>query len=171
MSGRVRAKARRGVSPMIATILLTAIVVVLAGVLFVLVSTLTHNVQPSPPLGNSFLLRPPSEAIVGTGHWYNFSIELATSGLVYHDLAFQIVDPRGAIVTPPGGTLVSVTNFQGNPIASYNWVGAAWSSGGTLLASDQHRICLYSATLVLSGDHLVTFGVASFSSSISTVIP
>ena len=57
---------KRGVSPIIATILLVAITVVLAAVLYILDSGLTKG-PGNTPLGTSLALNKPAEASKGAG--------------------------------------------------------------------------------------------------------
>jgi flagellin-like protein len=171
---RMRARAARrrgGVSPIIASILLVAVVVVLAGVLYVLISGYTRPNQTMPGLPENFLLAPPIATVVGAGHWYNFTVQLASGGLVYQDLGFQLRDANGAIIKLPATASITVVNGFGAPVASYNWTSTLWSSGGTLTVNDLQRICLFSGSTALSGSQFNSVAVAVFSGSVSTAIP
>src|ERR1700747_2982587 len=95
-----RRKRQRGVSPIIATILLVAITVVLAAVLYILISGLTKG-PGNTPLGTSLALAAPAEETAGTGHWYNFSVQSAGGGLTLGNLQLQIETPSGGVVTWP----------------------------------------------------------------------
>ena len=167
---RWRTKGKRGVSPIIATILLVAITVVLAAVLYILISGLTKG-PGNTPLGTSLALAPPSEGSAGTGHWYNFSIQSAGGGLILNNLAFQVKNAAGTVVSPTGLTTVNVFGLSGSTVASYTYATAVWATGGTLAVTNQMTIIFGSTTVNLSGDTLVVLGSGSFSGSISVSIP
>ena len=167
---RWRTKGKRAVSPIIATILLVAITVVLAAVLYILISGLTKG-PGNTPLGTALALAPPNEGSAGTGHWYNFSIQSAGGGLLLQSLAFQVKNPSGTVITPAGLTTVNVFGLSGATVASYTYATATWASGGTLPATNQMTIIFGSTTTNLSGDTLVVLGSGSFSGSISVSIP
>src|SRR5580658_5877974 len=80
---RWRKKAKRGVSPIIATILLVAITVVLAAVLYILISGLTKG-PGNTPLGTALALGTFTEATSGTGGaqkwYYNATVQSASGG-------------------------------------------------------------------------------------------
>src|SRR5579859_2382502 len=94
---RWRKKSKRGVSPIIATILLVAITVVLAAVLYILISGLTKG-PGNTPLGTALALSSPTENSKGTTNYYNFSVASAGGGLLLNNLQFQIVSTGGSIV-------------------------------------------------------------------------
>jgi len=167
---RWRRKGKRGVSPIIATILLVAITVVLAAVLYILISGLTKG-PGNTPLGTSLALAPPAEGAAGTGHWYNFSIQSAGGGILLNNLLFQVQTVSGTIVTPAGLTTVSVLGVSGSVVATYTYATAVWATGGALPASNQQTIIFGSTTTNLSGDELIVLGTGSYSGSISVQIP
>ncbi|HTT35144.1 MAG TPA: archaellin/type IV pilin N-terminal domain-containing protein [Thermoplasmata archaeon] len=157
-------------SPIIATILLVAITVVLAAVLYILISGLTKG-PGNTPLGTALAVSPPNEGQGGTKYWYNFTIQSASGGLILNNLAFQVKTSSGAVVTPAGLTTVTVSGLSGSTVASYTYATAVWASGGTLAVSNQQTIIFGSTTSNLSGDTLVILGSGSFSGSISISIP
>src|ERR1700674_1338883 len=73
---RWRKNGKRGVSPIIATILLVAITVVLAAVLYILISGLTKG-PGNTPLGTALTLGTPLENGVAGKFWYNFTVQAA----------------------------------------------------------------------------------------------
>src|SRR5271154_7597489 len=89
---------KRGVSPIIATILLVAITVVLAAVLYILISGLTKG-PGTTPLGTSLALGAPNEAQKGAGattnNWYNFTVQSAGGGIILNNIQFQVVTATG----------------------------------------------------------------------------
>jgi len=167
---RWRTHGKRGVSPIIATILLVAITVVLAAVLYILISGLTKG-PGNTPLGTALALGPPSEATAGTGHWYNFSVQSAGGGILLNNLIFQVKTVSGNIVTPAGLTTVNVLGLSGSVVATYTYATAVWATNGASPVSNQQTLIFGSTTSNLSGDTLVVLGTGSYSGSISVAIP
>lgn len=165
---RWRKKAKRGVSPIIATILLVAITVVLAAVLYILISGLTKG-PGNTPLGTALALGSPVEVSKGTNFWYNFSVQSAGGGLQANNLNFQVQGATGAIVSPTGWTL-NVLGLTGSSVATYSMTTGAWTSGGTTALGSSQQIALDS-TVNLSGDTLIVSGAGSFAGSITVAIP
>jgi flagellin-like protein len=165
-----RKKSKRGVSPIIATILLVAITVVLAAVLYILISGLTKG-PGNTPIGTALALGSPAEASnAAANHWYNFSVQSAGGGLTLGSLAFQVQTSSGGIVTLPGGAAITVLGLTGNTVGTYNIASGSWASGGTTPATSQMTIVVYSAATSLSGDNFVVSGSGSFSGTISVSI-
>src|SRR4029077_16667981 len=86
---RWRQKGRRGVSPIIATILLVAITVVLAAVLYILISGLTKG-PGNTPLGTALAMGSPQAGTNGTANTYTIAIT-PSSGLTPASLSFQVL--------------------------------------------------------------------------------
>lgn len=169
---RWRKKSKRGVSPIIATILLVAITVVLAAVLYILISGLTKG-PGNTPLGTALALSSPSEAAKGASNYYNFSVQSAGGGLLLNNLAFQVVNSQGSIVATTGFTL-NVLGITGSTVGTYTIANAnpSWTVGGTTAMSSSMTIALATPTASsLSGDTLNVIGVGSFSGSIAVSIP
>ena len=164
----------RGVSPIIATILLVAITVVLAAVLYILISGLTKG-PGNTPIGTSLALNKPNEASKGATNWYNFSVASAGGGLLLNNLVFQVQGPGGTIVvTTAAGWTLNVLGLTGSTIGTYAITSAtpSWTLGGTTPVSSSQTIVLTSpAATLLNGDTLVVVGAGSFSGSISVSIP
>ncbi|MCI4337366.1 MAG: type IV pilin [Thermoplasmata archaeon] len=165
---RWRQKGKRGVSPIIATILLVAITVVLAAVLYILISGLTKG-PGNTPLGTALAMSPAKEQTAGAQHWYNFSVVSASGGLVWNDMVFQFQTSTGGIITVTAPT-ITVIGISGANVATYS--GGAWTAGGTVSASNQQQLIVQSTSnLASSGDVMVVLGGGTFSGSISVAIP
>jgi flagellin-like protein len=165
---RWRRKGKRGVSPIIATILLVAITVVLAAVLYILISGLTKG-PGNTPLGTALALGKPLVSANGTGFIYHFQIQSAGGGLLYSNLNFQVQTGTGAIVALAGGH-INVLNLGGVSVANYNPGTGAWLYGSTVAVTSSQQVAL-DFTASLSGDTLVVSGTGSFQGSISVAIP
>ncbi|HTZ62025.1 MAG TPA: archaellin/type IV pilin N-terminal domain-containing protein [Thermoplasmata archaeon] len=120
----------RGVSPIIATILLVAITVVLAAVLYVLVSGLSHGTT-SVPLGSELVAGPATPA-VGTaatnafcesGHYcYSVAVDEAGHGIPIDNLAFRVLESTGAVhVVSKNYAMISIVNEK-NAVLAYSQV-------------------------------------------------
>lgn len=181
-SRRWRKNAKRGVSPIIATILLVAITVVLAAVLYILISGLTKG-PGNTPLGTSLAFGTVGEGSNAANNWYNISIQSAGGGLTLGSMNFQVQTATGAIVAP-GTTSITVVGVTGCNVAVYtfstnSWAAASGASacssgtlGGTAPAASGQLVSVKTAnTLALSGDTLVVIGAGSFSGSVNVAIP
>jgi flagellin-like protein len=163
-----RRKKQRAVSPIIATILLVAITVVLAAVLYILISGLTKG-PGNTPIGTSLALGKPAENSKGTNFWYNFSIQSAGGGLVMNNMNFAVLTTSNGVVPPTGWTL-NVLGLTGTPVATYSMTLGTWTLGGTLATTTQQTISL-DATISLSGNNLAISGAGTFQGSINVAIP
>ena len=174
-----RKKGKRGVSPIIATILLVAITVVLAAVLYILISGLTKG-PGNTPLGTAFGYGTPSNISVASGtaptgcsaaahNCYSISIASAGGGIQNTALNFQVTRPGGGIVTV---TQVALLSISGTVVATYTGSTGSWSTTVTLSTTQTLVVDVgaYSATSV-SGDTLVALGVGSYSGQVTTVLP
>lgn len=178
-----RRSRKKGVSPIIATILLVAITVVLAAVLYVLISGLTKG-PGATPLGSAFnwgtvstTTGTATSAGCALNHvCYVLDINTATSGLTGGSLSFQARNSQNQIV--PFSyviTLVTVAGLKGNA----TWAGGAApcvNGGGTAatcstqLASAMALVIDTAQTTVspLSGDTMNAVGSGSFSGSVAS---
>jgi flagellin-like protein len=131
---------RRGVSPIIATILLVAITVVLAAVLYVLVSGLTHT-GASTPYNVGFTTATPSNP-ASNNYWEIIPVSPTTGlttamfGLVVNSISNTGV---GTVVAASAnckaGNKLNSTNCAA-PAASGNWyVALAGQSNSTIIAT------------------------------------
>src|SRR5208282_4370147 len=80
---------RRGVSPIIATILLVAITVVLAAVLYVLVSGLTGG-PTSTPFGSAFTASHPGSGVCTAGNAQTLGATPITGGCTAGDFIYTL---------------------------------------------------------------------------------
>ncbi|HEV8049064.1 MAG TPA: archaellin/type IV pilin N-terminal domain-containing protein [Thermoplasmata archaeon] len=176
IANRWRKKGKRGVSPIIATILLVAITVVLAAVLYILISGLTKG-PGNTPLGSALAMNTPVASAGGTTYTVNI---VPASGLTPASMNFELTSSSGTILGT--GTTVTVVGVTGCLIAVYTFSTNAWAaaSGGTACAGASTTQVLTSGmqlSLVTSvsqsglGDKLVAIGVGTFSGQVSATLP
>ena len=175
-NGRGWRKAKkRGVSPIIATILLVAITVVLAAVLYVLISGLTRG-PGNTPLGTAFAwgsqknVTTPSGGTLPTGCALTahscYSIEIASaSNLGTSDLNFALRGPTGGAMAFVSGTTVTLVGLGGTSLATYSVATNTWSASVSIVGGDS--IVVYTATSGYLLDSLVAVGVGSFSGTVT----
>ncbi len=175
---------KRGVSPIIATILLVAITVVLAAVLYVLISGLTTGGSTSTPIGGAFAFgtaqQTSSTTTCTTGDTcYSVGIASAGSSATTANIKFSL-QASGVGTT---FTSVAVVSLSGSVVACYmgtgSWVGA--NSGGTAcgtaaLTSPQsltstQSLILDPGTGTHSGDQLVAAGTGALQGTVSVTLP
>lgn len=164
---RWRQKSKRGVSPIIATILLVAITVVLAAVLYILISGLTKG-PGNTPLGTALAMSQAKEQTKGTNFWYNFSIQSASGGLTWSNLVFQFQTSTGGIITL-GSPTITVIGISGANVATYT--AGTWTNGNTAISNQQQLIVLTTTNMQSQGDVMACLGSGSFSGSVSVAIP
>lgn len=127
---------RRAVSPIIATILLVAITVVLAAVLYVLVSGLTHG-PGAPPIEESFLISSPlagrcwaggvTNHICGTtgDQLFNLTIQMATS-VTFGDVLLEVkTSANGVYKNPLAAAFAIMKAGVATPVAYYSVAASA----------------------------------------------
>jgi flagellin-like protein len=126
--------AERGVSPIIATILLVAITVVLAAVLYVLVSGLTRTGASTPyELGMS------ETSTTGSGTTYNIILALSpTSGLTTGAFGLKVASSGGitmaTVAVSPAGCKAGAAPTTCTGTAG-GWYGILVASNGTVVAT------------------------------------
>jgi flagellin-like protein len=173
---------KRGVSPIIATILLVAITVVLAAVLYILVSTVI------PPTGGGpieigFGTEAPSTCTTAAGatlNTYVLPIASATSGLTTAKFGFKIENLSNAPVPPgtasagtgtcpalgssgvAGGWVAVLQSDTGTNQAMFDTNAWAAIAGSTLpLAIGASQDLVVVSTHPLAGDTLQVYGTSS----------
>jgi flagellin-like protein len=166
---RWRKKGKRGVSPIIATILLVAITVVLAAVLYILISGLTKG-PGNTPLGTALTLGSPKENSVAGKFWYNFTVQAAGGGLIMNNLNFQVQGSGGGLLAPQGTWVLNVVGLLGTTVASYTMTTGTWSAGGTTAVSSSMIVSLQTP-VTMSGNTFVTSGAGTFQGTVNTAIP
>jgi len=174
---------KRAVSPIIATILLVAITVVLAAVLYVLISGLTHG-PSSAPLGTNFSWgqpfnvtgTTPTGCAAATGHYcYSLEIAGAGSGVGTTNFILDLRNAGGATVAWPAGgitvSLISPTTVAA--VATYATGTSTWTLvapfTGTI-SGGGYTIVLYTTTVGtgngLFGDQLVAIGQNGYAGTV-----
>jgi len=147
---------KRGVSPIIATILLVAITVVLAAVLYVLISGLTKG-PGNTPLGSAFAmgsatLNTVSHTGAGIGcttpaagateYCYQLTIEQASTGLTLSSVGFEVRTTSGTAFAVTGISIASISSATGaasttlpatctGPVCNGGSGSTAWGYGTT----------------------------------------
>ena len=176
---RWRRRRTRGVSDLVATILLVAITVVLAAVLYILIQSYTHGPATIPGLSTALALGTPQEAVSRDAaiaacatvcNFYNMSVKDAGHNLALHDLIFEVIGQNGTNLVPTGG--VVAVNATGQVVAQYGFK-TGWTAGSSLLVDQDLTIILYTSgapPLGLSGDTLRVVGTAAYSGSIDVQI-
>jgi flagellin-like protein len=186
---------RKAVSPIIATILLVAITVVLAAVLYVMISGLSHNTAATP-LGTAFFAGPASETVGSAqtntycqNHHFCYSIPIdeAGQGVTFGDLNFVVHTSTGSdhVVTQNFAQLSVVSDK--NAVQAFSKIAknsafavTAWqafspgTSSGTPL-SDLQTIWIQFGNTHVSpfgqGETLEVIGTGTFSGSVVVDLP
>ena len=171
-----RRSRKKGVSPIIATILLVAITVVLAAVLYVLISGLTKG-PGNTPLGSAFAYGPASNVTAASApagcaaskECYSLEIASAGSGLTANGLSFSARTATGAAQSTAGWTftLVSIAGTA----TTATWSAANTCSGlacTTTLASGMTIVLNTGGTASLQGDVILAVGQGSFAGTVAS---
>ncbi len=187
-------KARgRAVSPIIATILLVAITVVLAAVLYVLISGLTHG-PGNTPIGSAFAMGAPvggtcsaaqvtaKICAVSGDEIFTFTIEQST--ITLGSVQFEVKSPAATAFANTGAGSFAIQSITGTEVAYYAVAAAAglamtaaWSNyAGTNTAATPITTTM---TLVIDtgiaatawtpgqGNYAIGLGVGSYSGTTS----
>jgi archaeal type IV pilus assembly protein PilA len=171
---------KRGVSPIIATILLVAITVVLAAVLYVLISGLTHGTG-SAPLGTNFGWGTPQN-ITGSvapgctsAAVYCYSLEISAGGsLTTGNFYLGLRSPSGATIAWPTITSISMVSPSSVTVlttytVTANVPGTSWVSSSVLLASGDTIVVQTTAVGAghgLFGDQMVAIASSGYSGTV-----
>ena len=167
---------KRGVSPIIATILLVAITVVLAAVLYVLISGLTTGGANTVPIGTTFAFgqaqqvgaAPAGSTVcpgtVTAGTCYSIGIQSAGASATTANIHFA-VQLSGSAVKFTGVDLIDGT---GTIISTYT-PGSGWSTSSQPFASTDTLVVGYTSSL--AGDSLVAQGVGALSGTTPVALP
>ena len=159
---------KRGVSPIIATILLVAITVVLAAVLYVLISGLTKGPGASPITGTYSVSEISAK---------NFSLSIQNfPSAAWNDINYKVTNTAGAVqtgisyyvVTISGAVIVQSTGTS----AGTSWTAATGYTTGQAVNSTQ-TLYVVSGTggpASMLGFTLTTIGVNGYSGSFTTVL-
>jgi flagellin-like protein len=161
----------RGVSPIIAMILLVAIVVVLAAVLYVLVGGLTHG-PGNPPIGSALLIDRPiagqcwaggvTAHVCGTSGDKLFNFTVDQSQVMLGDMLIQVHTSSGAVyVNSVTAGFAVMKQGVAAPVAYYSMAasaGLAMTTGFTYAAG-------YSASTPLTSLMFLVIGTGTPSAS------
>jgi archaeal type IV pilus assembly protein PilA len=181
---------KRAVSPIIATILLVAITVVLAAVLYVLISGLTHG-PGSTPIGSAFSAgtATPSKCATGTSYATNgcgsgdyiYTVAIASSTVTFGSVLFEVQTSSGSVLTLTAGTGGFTVESTTNAIAAQSPNGATLAMTTAFtpvspLTSSSSLTSLYTIVIDMGtanpagqGYSFVVLGTGSFSGSTSPV--
>jgi len=117
---------KRAVSPIIATILLVAITVVLAAVLYVLISGLTHG-PGNTPIGSAFAAGNPTASTCAVGYTYAtngclaghyvYLLTIESSTIAFGSIEMQVKTSGGTIFTAAAVGGFSILNTAGVVVA------------------------------------------------------
>jgi flagellin-like protein len=123
---------RRGVSPIIGVILLVAITVVLAAVLYVMIGGLTHSSTEGTPIGTSLALGPvhevqgskPTASFCAVGHpCYEITIASVSSSVTMGSMEFVVKMSNGNTrIVQVGPAQISIVGLNNNVLA---WTSVA----------------------------------------------
>jgi flagellin-like protein len=181
-----RRKNKRGVSPIIATILLVAITVVLAAVLYILVQQYTKSGTGSVPQSITYVNSGGGKYLP---NYYNDTFALsASTGLSTGSFGMKITTASGSIVAlaaapttcgptlgvglactaPASGTWYAVLFGSSNNVLAW-YSSAGWSATVTVTAADSLLLISY-AQLSGSGDTLASYGTGTASVSGSVTL-
>jgi archaeal type IV pilus assembly protein PilA len=188
---RWRKGRKRGVSPIIATILLVAITVVLAAVLYVLISGLTKG-PGTTPLGTAFAMGA-AQAITGTSSTpacvsgdscYSLTVESAGGGITAGSINFKVVYSTNSTTYQTGNVVgkgISIVSIAGLVVATGGTVAVTtaltlttWTSGSTVGLSSTQTIWVdlgTAASHVGQGLQLQALGVGSYQGTVSATLP
>jgi flagellin-like protein len=115
---------KRGVSPIIATILLVAITVVLAAVLYVLISGLTGGGTGGKPIGGAFNAGNPvaSKCTAAVANQclinhYIYTLTVESSSINFVSALFEVKNSAGTIIAPAGTGGFAIVNIAGTSVA------------------------------------------------------
>jgi flagellin-like protein len=159
-----RARRSRGVSPIIAMILLVAVVVVLAAVLYVSLAGLTHG-PSTASIGTAFSLGAPvagqcwaagvTAHVCGTTGDRLWNLTVEQSSVDLGDILFEVHSASGAIYKNPlNGAFSVILAGSTTPIAYYTasaGVGLAMGSGFTYAAGYSASTHVTSAMYIVVG--------------------
>ncbi len=162
-----RKRHKRAVSPIIATILLVAITVVLAAVLYILIQNYTKTGAAGTPIGTTLSLGQLQSGVkVGANYLYNFSVQnpSASVGLTTGSMQLKVIGAGGVTITT--ATTLVVQSFTGATQATWTFSTSSWDNSGVIVQSGQTFVV--TSTTVLVGDTLLISGLGAFSGSYSS---
>jgi flagellin-like protein len=186
----------KAVSPIVAVLLLVAISVVLAAVLYAIAVDETRA-SVTVPIGTALAAGPASSVIVGTAasnafcqkshYCYSIPIDEAGSGLTIGDLNLRVLAATGSphivsknfakisIVDLKNGVVASTQISKNSAFVVTDWQTLAAGESATTPMSDQQAIWVQFGNTATSPAHagysLEILGVGTFSGSIGIALP
>jgi archaeal type IV pilus assembly protein PilA len=170
---------KRGVSPIIATILLVAITVVLAAVLYVLISGLTSGGANTVPIGTAFSFGTASQnanvycavADRSPGSCYTVAIGSTGSAATTTNVHFGVLKAGAGIPFVRAG----IVSISGSLLATYT-TGGGWVVSGTnatlpVSFSGTQTLVLDFGASSASGDSFEAIGVGALQGVASVPLP
>jgi flagellin-like protein len=164
-----RRKNKRAVSPIIATILLVAITVVLAAVLYILIQQYTKNGSNGSPLGSALAFGNSADASTATTNYYNMTVESASSTLTIGNVIFQLKSPSNAI-TSVAGLSISIVNPKGAVEATYTFSTLSWGSYAAAACSAPAYTSACSTTTTITTANLFAVSDVTATSGITSLV-
>jgi len=183
-SHRWRKNRKRGVSPIIATILLVAITVVLAAVLYVLIAGLTHTGASTP---YSLGMSAPTQTSPGAGVFYNTITISPQGGLTTGIFGLSLQSSSSVAIAAgtapaackwtaggtafagnclaPTGTWYAVLYWTGNGSTANVFTSAGWSTPTLPVSNSETLVVVSAASLAGSSDTLNAYATGSSSVS------
>ncbi|MHB8351121.1 MAG: archaellin/type IV pilin N-terminal domain-containing protein [Thermoplasmata archaeon] len=178
-----RKNKKRAVSPIIATILLVAITVVLAAVLYILISGLTKG-PGNTPLGTAFGWGPASNVTSATHATgcansvpcYSLEIGSAGGGITTGGITFSLRTPAGGVLafhTASPAATVKLVSVSGTPIATWTASasganGGSWDNTTVALTAGDTFVLSVGVGVGLSGDTVLAVGMGSYSGTVQS---
>lgn len=173
-----RRRSRRAVSPVVATILLVAITVVLAAVLYVTVGGLVRG-PGQTPLASTFAFGTPTNVTSASAapgcpagvECYSLAVATAGDGLTASAVEFGAMTNAGATVSVSGWTFTLV-GPSGNPLNA-SWAGGARCAGTgcpLLLTGGDVLMISTGGSASLANDKVVGVGNGAFSGTVASFL-
>jgi len=178
-SGRVRIPWKSRIrGPILVGLIVLVVGVIVASIyLGVVVQSQSRSTPPCEALecgGPNIAFGEPTESNM-SGQWTsNFSVQSAGGGLDLDNLAFQVQDPRGAVLTPAASwTLHVFSAISGTDVGSYDWQAGMWTSGGGTPLNSAEFIVFGSGAVSLTGagNNFLVLGQGAFQGSVLVAIP
>jgi flagellin-like protein len=171
--------ARRGIETIIATILMVAVVVILAAVLYVLIVPLVHS-SGATPIGSAFAAGSPAASVCTAGSSqvigaspvsggcnpgdYIYTLTVESSSVRFSDALFEVRAPDGTVYASAGATGSFAILDPAGHVAAVSVTGSnaamlsAWSSFGPTSTAPS-----YSATTPLTNTFTIVLDLGSAS--------
>jgi len=166
---------KKGVSPVIATILMVAITVVLAGVLYVMVMGLMHGPGSTPnAIGFGTVGQPTPDGNSPAGLEETVQIASASSGLYLSSVGFKVITSSGTAATlnsNPTYTTAAGAVYTFNPSAG-TWSTSSSTPASQVLVNSGASVTVDVQTSAsnLAGYTLEAYGLGSASVSGSVAL-